>query len=111
MAGIFWLSQQSAPLGAHGSEQASTVAHLTLYAGLAALLSLALAKDGRCELRWLVPSIAFALAVLYGTLDEVHQAFVTGRTASDADLGLDAAGAAIGICLALLPGLRWTIRR
>ncbi len=115
MAGIFWLSQQSQPLGVHGNEQASIIAHLTLYSGLALLLFLALTPDSHRryarEATWLVPSIAFAVAVLYGALDEVHQAFVAGRTASDADLDLDAVGAAVGVCLALLTSLGRAKRR
>ena len=51
---------------------------------------------------WALAAVAFALAVLYGVGDELHQTFVAGRTASEADLGLDAAGAAMGITLALL---------
>ena len=50
----------------------------------------------------MLAGLAFALTVLYRVLDELHQAFVPGRTASEADLGLDAAGALIGVGLALL---------
>ena len=46
--------------------------------------------------------IAFVLTVLYGVSDEAHQAFVPDRTPSLADVGLDAAGAMLGVGLALL---------
>ena len=108
MGGIFWLSQQSKPLGQAASGVEAVVAHLGLYAGLGLLLVWALALDGSRrgaggeEPAWVLASLAFNLTVLYGVLDELHQAFVPGRTASEADLGLDAVGALIGVGLALL---------
>ena len=103
MGGIFYLSQQSAPLGATGSAAWSAVAHLGLYLGLALLLFWALARStGPRTPGWVLAAVAFALTVLYGVGDELHQTFVPGRTASEADLGLDAAGATMGIMLALL---------
>ena len=103
MGGIFYLSQQSAPLGATGSAAWSTVAHLGLYIGLAPLLLWALARSaGPRTPGWALATVAFALTVLYGVSDELHQTFVAGRTASEADLGLDAAGATIGVTLVLL---------
>jgi VanZ family protein len=111
MSGIFLLSHQTAPLGVRGSEATSTVAHLLLYAGLTLALSWVLVPNERSRQAvpaWVGPAYAFALAVLYGALDEVHQGFVAGRTASHADLGLDAAGAALGTLVTLL---RLTLRR
>jgi VanZ family protein len=40
---------------------------------------------------------AFALAVLYGVSDEVHQSFVPGRTPDVEDLLADALGAAVAL--------------
>jgi VanZ family protein len=40
---------------------------------------------------------AWILAVLYGASDELHQAFTPGRTPRPADVGFDAAGAAISL--------------
>ena len=103
MGGIFYLSQQSAPLGATGSAAWSTAAHLGLYIGLALLLFWALARSARRRTpEWVLAAVAFALTVLYGVGDELHQTFIAGRTASAADLGLDAAGATMGVTLALL---------
>lgn len=48
---------------------------------------------------------AFVIAVLYGVSDEVHQAFVPGRTPDGADVAADAVGAA----LALLGAWAWAI--
>jgi VanZ family protein len=38
-------------------------------------------------------AVAWAVATLYGATDEMHQAFVPGRTADWMDVGADAAGA------------------
>ena len=105
MGGIFYLSHQAAPYGVTASNGWSSVAHVGLYLALAALLFWALAgavADRKTTPDWVLASIAFSLAVLYGVSDEVHQTFVAGRTASEVDVGLDAAGAAIGVALALL---------
>lgn len=99
MAWIFYLSQQSTPLPVEAASAHVSFGHVALYGGLALLLFWALhglagAGDGPL---WLVAGLAFALTVLYGAADEVHQAFVAGRTASEADLGLDAAGALLAV--------------
>ena len=105
MGGIFYLSHQSAPYGVTVSSGGSAIAHISLYLALAVLLFWALAgglADRMATPDWVLASIAFGLTALYGVSDEVHQAFVSGRTASEADVGLDMVGAAIGVTLALL---------
>ena len=104
MAGIFYLSHQSAPLGKTASLIESIVAHLGLYAGLALLLCWALISNTNRTFtpRWVPVGLAFALTVLFGVSDELHQAFVPGRTSSEADVAVDAAGASIGLALSLL---------
>ncbi len=105
MGGIFYLSHQSAPFGAAPSDVGAIAAHLALYAGLALLLCWTLVGDIARHAhapRWVIAALAFALTVLYGAGDEVHQAFVPGRSASETDIALDAAGAVAGIALALL---------
>lgn len=42
---------------------------------------------------------AFLLAAAYGAVDEYHQTFVSGRTGSPIDVGIDATGAAIAVLL------------
>lgn len=49
---------------------------------------------------------AWGLAVLYAATDEFHQAFTPGRHAQLADVGIDALGAAIGLCGAIYFGRR-----
>jgi len=108
MAWIFYLSQQSAPLGSSPARAYASLGHIGLYGGLALLLfwtlrGLAAERGGPL---WLVAGLTFALTVLYGTADEVHQAFVAGRTAAETDLGLDAAGALLALLVAtILPVL------
>jgi VanZ family protein len=71
------------------------LAHAAEYAVLGVLLLRAVGR----------PSAAFGLATLYAATDEIHQAFVPGRQASPLDLAIDAAGAAVGIVLAMR---RWS---
>ncbi len=104
MGGIFYLSQQSAPLGATPDAAGAIAAHLVLFAGLAVLLFWAVAGAAPSHAEapiWVAAGLAFALAVLYGAADEIHQSFVPTRVASEADLVLDAAGAVIGVSLAV----------
>ena len=58
---------------------------------------------------------AFVLAVLYGISDEIHQAFVPGRTPDVADVAADAAGAALALAgawaWAILLGRRASVPR
>ena len=106
MAWIFYLSQQSAPLGARPNALESTAAHLVLYAGLAVLFAWAASASKRTP-AWVAGGVSFALAVLYGASDEVHQAFVAGRTASQVDLAFDAIGALLGVNLAFAAPWAW----
>lgn len=104
MGTIFYLSHQSSPLGASPGDAESSLAHVGVYAVLAVLLYWALwtavARDDP-ELAPIVATVAFGLAVLYGVSDELHQAYVPGRVASERDLALDGLGAILGLGLAL----------
>lgn len=114
MGGIFYLSQQSAPPGGDAGAHWSILAHLGLYTGLALLLFWALVGNGGGRLGtplWALATVTFALTVLYGASDELHQAFIRGRTASEADIAVDAAGATLGIALAVLADGLIMIRR
>lgn len=76
--------------------------HMVLYALLAALAyslvaSLLPARKLSTLHVWLV-TLAFCVA--YGAGDELHQSFVPGRDMSLLDLGVDAAGALVGIAAA-----------
>lgn len=103
MALIFLLSSQS---GLRVSEDAAVdrpfriTGHLLAYAGLAGLLLFALCRGGRPRLGYAL--LAFGLALLYAAADELHQAFVPGRTGRAEDVLVDAAGAAAGLAVAWL---------
>lgn len=101
MGGVFYLSHQSTPLGAEAGASRAALAHLALYGGLAALIYWPLASRS-AKVAWATMAVSFALAVLYGVTDELHQAFIDGRVASETDLLIDAAGAVAGVIGAVL---------
>ncbi len=70
--------------------------HMGAFAVLAVLAYRVLAVHLRWRRRWLVAAAA-AVAAGYGALDELHQAFVPGRTASSIDLGYDFLGTALAL--------------
>jgi len=71
-------------------------AHLAEYAVLAILLLRALAPV-RSEATRGAFLAAWALAVIYAVTDEIHQAFVPGRSAAALDVLIDALGAMLGL--------------
>lgn len=85
MGGIFWFSHQT---GSGIGLQApwDKVAHFLEYLGLGLLLS-------RATGRW---TTGWVLAAWYGALDEVHQAFVPGRSSGIDDWFADLLGAWVG---------------
>ena len=68
--------------------------HMAVFGILALLLWRAVAGTTARRRPW---AWALALAVLYAITDELHQGGVTGRNASAADVGIDAAGALIAV--------------
>ena len=97
MGVIFYLSSQSSIPQAAGIPSVIIAAcgHLFAYAVLAILLARGFgANYGNFQRRAL---LAWSLATLYGVSDEFHQSFVPGRHPSVLDVGIDAAGAAIGL--------------
>lgn len=73
------------------------LAHLFVYAVLGGLIAHALSGSGIQRHRWW----AIVVVALYAMSDEVHQAFVPGRSPSLLDVGLDAVGGFIGMQLLL----------
>ena len=85
------------------------LAHATLYMLLALLVARAAAYTPRLmphALRW-----AWFIAVGFGALDEVHQAFVPGRTPTLWDILVNSLGATAGIVLWQVLHHRWQKRR
>ena len=72
--------------------------HITVYVVLSVLVFV--------EMRFRKASMlgvgltALAIAIIYGGTDELHQAFVPGRSSSAADVGYDALGALAGVLAA-----------
>ena len=94
MAGIFSVSSLSeAPLPEGLSDKS---AHWLGYAGFAVVVVRALAGGLPRRINVRTGAIALAIAIAYGASDELHQAFVPGRSADVHDLAADAMGAVIG---------------
>lgn len=82
-------------------EFSDKIAHVILYTVLGYFLTRAMRSKGGLPGR--APLAAtFVLGVAYGLTDELHQAFVPGRTPDPADLLADAAGVAMGIFVYIL---------
>ncbi|MDO8915196.1 MAG: VanZ family protein [Coriobacteriia bacterium] len=77
--------------------------HLAEYTVLGALVMLALRHRPR---RVALALIALAACSLYGVSDELHQAFVPGRTPDVLDWATDTVGAALGVS-ATIAWLTW----
>ncbi|MFC4637401.1 VanZ family protein [Deinococcus hohokamensis] len=90
MAVIWWLSSQSDTPGPPLRHPLDWVAHALSYLALAYSLGRATGRRGT----------ALLIAVWFGALDEVHQAFVPGRDAGIGDWLFDLLGALIGSRLA-----------
>ena len=76
-------------------------AHLTEYAILALLTARAI-QLGQERLKWQAFVGSLALCAGYACLDEFHQSFVPGRTASIHDVLIDTVGATFALTLMLL---------
>ena len=74
------------------------VGHLVLYSVLGALLLITLwswVVASSHQTKWAL--VAICLGILYGVLDEYHQSFVPGRTATAIDVFVDVLGVTIGV--------------
>ncbi|ANE44414.1 VanZ family protein [Deinococcus puniceus] len=86
MAVIWLLSASSDTPGPPLRHPLDWIAHFLAYLALAFAL-------GRATGRW---QVAWVIAVWFGAIDEVHQAFVPGREAGIIDWFFDTAGAWVG---------------
>lgn len=104
MAAIFVVSSSSSPPRLPISVS-DAVAHAIAYAvlGAAMLRAITGADWSRITVGGFV--LAVVLTVSYGLTDEIHQAFVPGRTPELRDLAADALGAVAGAAL----GWAWSI--
>jgi VanZ family protein len=91
MAVIFYISSlNEAPLPEDVSDKSG---HVLGYTTLGFTVVRAVAGGLPRAISWRTAVIAIAITVAYGISDELHQAFVAGRTAALDDLYADAAGA------------------
>ncbi len=93
MGFIFYLSSRSSFNVSFSFDNIDKVVHILIYMPLAFLFYSSLSRSG---IRKYLFVTAFAVAVMYGVSDEVHQFFVEGRDASIADLFADMFGAFLG---------------
>ncbi|MEZ4767943.1 MAG: VanZ family protein [Caldilineales bacterium] len=108
MALIWTLSAQSDLLATVNSQlrdMLAWVAHFSEFAALAALLWLALRKTTAIS-RQTMLGVSFFGAALFAAIDEVHQAFVPGRTPDMRDLVVDVAGILVALAV-----VRWLVAR
>ncbi len=68
-------------------------AHLFTYGVLAGLLYRAL--ETLTSMRWPMVLLVVVLTTLYGVSDEIHQSFVSGRSATAFDVAVDFVGATL----------------
>ena len=76
--------------------------HLTEYAVLALLLWRSIHQPDKKNprpWRWDEAGLALAMVLLYAASDEIHQVFVTSRTALTSDVAIDTCGGALGLAL------------
>jgi VanZ family protein len=108
---IFYLSHQSNPIPWLPNRWWTwdKLLHAVEYAGLAALLVLGLTHLGTMGMRR-AAQLAILLAAAYGATDELHQAFVPGRSCDVRDWLADAIGAILGGVLAVPFLRRWGVR-
>lgn len=100
-AAALWMASSLPTVPGPDFPAADKVMHFAAYAVLGGLLAFGAARSGT------PPVAAIALGLLYGAVDEVHQAFVPGRAPDPLDWLADAAG----ILAAVHLFTRWRARR
>ncbi len=101
-AAIFTVSSLPPAPALPSVEGADKALHFAAYAGLGFLFARAYRVRWPGLSTWGLANWSLLSAALYGLLDEVHQAFVPGRSADPADWLADSLGAAAGVLLYLL---------
>jgi VanZ family protein len=95
MALIFFQSAMSDPFAPPGRLSDKTM-HFLAYAALGGAMIRAVSDASSEAMTRNRVLLAWFVTALYGVSDEVHQAFVPGRTPDFLDLLADAAGAIVG---------------
>lgn len=100
---IFGLS--SIPNNFEPSESAipaDKIAHASEFGALSLILAWCLARWRGSKVTAVLAAMALIGSAAYGLTDELHQSYVPGRDVTAGDLAADIAGAAVGVCFALL---------
>ena len=108
MALIYWLSAQpdlSTGLG-FWDILLRKLAHMSVFCALTLLWLRALGQLTSRALLW-----AVAISLLYATSDEYHQTFVSGRSGSPLDVGIDAIGIGAAALIAQSGRFEWASAR
>lgn len=101
-AGIFLASSLPKPPPLPSVAGADKGLHFAAYAGLAILCTRAFRRRWPGLSPWGLGNLSLLSVALYGLFDELHQAFVPGRTADPWDWLADTLGAAVGTLAYLL---------
>jgi VanZ family protein len=97
---IYWLSDQSQPPG--GDLGPDYVKHFLGYGLFALAVAVGMTSGFHSRLSFRKVLGSFLIAGIYGCLDEFHQGFVPGRTATVADVLADLLGAFSFLAIAFL---------
>lgn len=84
--------------------------HFVEYLILGGLCTYATVRTWPRRRAWRTVALGALLAAAFGVTDELHQAFVPGRSSDIADVYADALGSTVGAVLAYI-ALRWRERR
>ena len=102
MSFIFYLSSlsqdQASDLAFQFGDIKDNAAHFALFGILAALLQASI-WSWRLGFHWYWALAAVGIAAFYGALDEYHQTFVAGRSATLGDVFFDVLGAAFSVAV------------
>lgn len=106
-AGLYLLGAQPLAVGLFPAPW-DRLAHATTFAVVGSATGLASGTRG-----WRMVVCCVAGAVVVGAVDELHQTFLPGRSASWADFGADVAGGLIGAALLGMgyAAMQWRARR
>jgi VanZ family protein len=85
-------------------------AHLTEYFVLGLLLFRAFRRDSPGNQKWRWATLSLLACVLFAAGDEFHQLFVSTRTASIVDVGIDSLGGFLAQCAMLVKQRRRVVR-
>jgi VanZ family protein len=107
-AGIILVLSSLPALPTVGPRGTDKLAHFAVYAVLGALCAPPVLEGGS---RWPRRIGTLAAILLFAGIDEAHQLLIRGRFASFSDWMADAAGAAVGLALAMIFHTRKRITR